>query len=288
MGHPPKLAQAFPFGDWLTCAGSDVSPMHFTGKEHDPETGLENFGARYDASAMGRFMTPDWSRIPTDVPYAQFGNPQTLDLYIYVADNPMTRLDADGHGCTGYDGKQHSWVWCLFNETKEQYDKRIQAERQWLKNNVLTDQGGPVDPKWVDKLSNNEADALYNQGTQIQRERQQNNQNIPSVGSTPPGGAAGQSKNVMASRPEWANTPGGYVNWLKNLQGDGVKLSATDADEIIMEAKKLGVEVRLDPPHPGTNWDVPHLNIGNSGQVHLEVPTGYSNPSVPTGSVGRP
>ena len=32
-----------------------------TGKERDSESGLDNFGARYDASSLGRFMTPDWS-----------------------------------------------------------------------------------------------------------------------------------------------------------------------------------------------------------------------------------
>jgi RHS repeat-associated protein len=31
----------------------------FTGKERDSESGLDNFGARYFASSMGRFMTPD-------------------------------------------------------------------------------------------------------------------------------------------------------------------------------------------------------------------------------------
>ena len=31
----------------------------YTGKERDPTSGLDNFGARYYASTMGRFMTPD-------------------------------------------------------------------------------------------------------------------------------------------------------------------------------------------------------------------------------------
>lgn len=31
----------------------------FTGKERDSESGLDNFGARYDSSSMGRFMSPD-------------------------------------------------------------------------------------------------------------------------------------------------------------------------------------------------------------------------------------
>ncbi len=43
-------------------------PQHkFTGKERDSESGLDNFGARYNSSTMGRFMTPDPllnSRVP--------------------------------------------------------------------------------------------------------------------------------------------------------------------------------------------------------------------------------
>jgi RHS repeat-associated protein len=31
----------------------------FTGKERDTESGLDNFGARYNASSLGRFMSPD-------------------------------------------------------------------------------------------------------------------------------------------------------------------------------------------------------------------------------------
>lgn len=31
------------------------------------------------------------------------------------------------------------------------------------------------------------------------------------------------------------------------------------------------------------DWNVPHLNIGQNGQVHLEVPAGYSNAGVAQG-----
>lgn len=72
----------------------------FTGKERDAESGLDNFGARYDASSLGRFMTPDWAAKPTTVPYASFGDPQTLNLYTYVENGPLNRIDADGHLCT--------------------------------------------------------------------------------------------------------------------------------------------------------------------------------------------
>ena len=69
----------------------------FTGKERDSESGLDEFGARYYASPLGRFMTPDWAAKPTDVPYANFGNPQSLNLYSYVQNNPTTVGDPDGH-----------------------------------------------------------------------------------------------------------------------------------------------------------------------------------------------
>jgi hypothetical protein len=42
-------------------------------------------------------MTPDWAAKPTTVPYAHFGNPQSLNLYSYVQNNPTTVGDPDGH-----------------------------------------------------------------------------------------------------------------------------------------------------------------------------------------------
>ena len=56
------------------------------------------FGARYYGSSLGRFMTPDWAAKPTTVPYANFGNPQSLNLYSYLENNPTTTVDPDGHG----------------------------------------------------------------------------------------------------------------------------------------------------------------------------------------------
>ena len=69
----------------------------FTGKERDNESGNDYFGARYYSSPMGRFMSPDWAARPTAVPYAVFGDPQSLNLYGYVRNDPVSRADADGH-----------------------------------------------------------------------------------------------------------------------------------------------------------------------------------------------
>ncbi len=111
--------------------GQEVSPQittnhyKFTGKERDSESGLDNFGARYDASSLGRFMTPDWAAKPTTVPYAMFGDPQTLNLYAYVRNNPVSRADADGHCADHYkDGT------CKVNVDPKTGDAGVTAGKQ--------------------------------------------------------------------------------------------------------------------------------------------------------------
>jgi hypothetical protein len=42
-------------------------------------------------------MSPDWSAKEEPVPYAKLDDPQSLNLYAYVLNNPMDRVDPDGH-----------------------------------------------------------------------------------------------------------------------------------------------------------------------------------------------
>ena len=68
-----------------------VNHYKFTGKERDTESGLDNFGARYDSSQYGRFMTPD--------PMLNSGrpsNPQTWNRYTYAQNNPLVITDPTG------------------------------------------------------------------------------------------------------------------------------------------------------------------------------------------------
>jgi RHS repeat-associated protein len=98
--------QSDPFGDYMTPHGSggDANEMHLTGKEHDSESGNDYFGARYYNSPMGRFMSPDWSAKAEPVPYAKLGNPQTLNLYAFVGNSPVSHVDVDGHAPLGWGG----------------------------------------------------------------------------------------------------------------------------------------------------------------------------------------
>jgi RHS repeat-associated protein len=96
-GTPQAQYFYYPYGGMQSSTGSDFNHYKFTGKERDTESGLDMFGARYYGSSLGRFMTPDWAAKPIDVPYANFGNPQSLNLYSYVQNNPTTLGDPDGH-----------------------------------------------------------------------------------------------------------------------------------------------------------------------------------------------
>jgi RHS repeat-associated protein len=69
----------------------------FTSKERDPESGLDYFGARYYSSSTARWLSPDWAANATAVPYAEYGDPQSLNLYGYVQSRPITNADVDGH-----------------------------------------------------------------------------------------------------------------------------------------------------------------------------------------------
>jgi hypothetical protein len=42
-------------------------------------------------------MSPDWSAEPEAVPCAMLVDPQTLNLYTYVRNNPLNRIDPTGH-----------------------------------------------------------------------------------------------------------------------------------------------------------------------------------------------
>ena len=87
----------YPWGGELQIYNNFNNTYKFTGKERDSETGLDYFGARYYSSALGRFMTPDWSAKPVPVPYADLADPQSLNQYSYVRNIPTSKIDADGH-----------------------------------------------------------------------------------------------------------------------------------------------------------------------------------------------
>jgi len=110
-----ETISSLPFGDGQTISDScgdsagDVSPLHFTGNERDSESGLDNFGARYDSSSIGRFMSPD----PLYIELHRLVDPQRLNLYAYARNNPITLTDPTGLDVTlKCDTKENSHQGC--------------------------------------------------------------------------------------------------------------------------------------------------------------------------------
>ncbi len=102
-------ADFYPFGGERPPYTNSCSPTYkFEGKERDTETNNDDFGARYYSSSFGRWTSPDWSAIPAPVPYANLTNPQTLNLYAMVADDPETFADLDGHDIKYADGLKNA------------------------------------------------------------------------------------------------------------------------------------------------------------------------------------
>ncbi len=84
----------YPYGGEYPPFCSTISDQNykFTGKERDSETGLDYFGARYYASNMGRFSSPD----PKLLTARHLVYPQKWNKYAYVQNNPLTSIDPDG------------------------------------------------------------------------------------------------------------------------------------------------------------------------------------------------
>ncbi len=115
-----KRHDYLPFGEELGLISGRTQAMgysaidnvrqKFTQKERDNETGLDYFLARYYSSTQGRFTSPDeftggpdelytFVDDAADNPtfYADVTNPQSLNKYHYVLNNPTRYTDDDGH-----------------------------------------------------------------------------------------------------------------------------------------------------------------------------------------------
>ena len=83
------------FGEPCGAACGPAGPpdaRQFAGKEKDPETGFDYFGARYYASGTGRFTTVD----PALDLQTALVDPQRWNRYTYARNNPLRYTDPDG------------------------------------------------------------------------------------------------------------------------------------------------------------------------------------------------
>ena len=86
-----KSVQRMDYGPWGEIrSGTLPTERLYTGQRWDDALGLYFYNARYYDPALGRFIQPD-----TIVP--DYGNPQALNRYAYVYNNPLRYSDPSGH-----------------------------------------------------------------------------------------------------------------------------------------------------------------------------------------------
>lgn len=85
-----RATRYMPFGGTYQSSGTVDSSFKFTGQRLDADSDLYYYGARYYDPILGRFLTPDTM-------VQNLYDPQSLNRYAYVRNNPVNMVDPDGH-----------------------------------------------------------------------------------------------------------------------------------------------------------------------------------------------
>ncbi len=131
------------FGSELTAA-QGANHYKFTSKERDSETGLDLMGARYYSNVLGRWTKPDplpwleWQhgheedRKKFD---AWIDNPQNLNLYTYVLNNPLNHTDPTGMNACGTKNDSSCKVTVTFTDRTKDKNGNYNDQYSNLKGN---------------------------------------------------------------------------------------------------------------------------------------------------------
>lgn len=146
-GNVVERRDYLPYGSERLADDSTTSPAPedygFTGKELDEETGLYYYGARYYDPVIGRFISLDplvlgESEKPLN---SVLANPQALNGYSYVLNNPLRYVDEEGE----YGKDVHydlTYVLGLIAGLKSDTAKSIAYHNQNTDDNPATSPGG--------------------------------------------------------------------------------------------------------------------------------------------------
>jgi len=99
---------------------------------------------------MGRWMTPDWSAKEEPVPYAKLDNPQSLNLYSYVKNNPLSQADPDGHCCEEEEPEEEIREGESFGREVAQVERQMNANEFNEREQRINPGAAPLSPEQVE------------------------------------------------------------------------------------------------------------------------------------------
>jgi len=188
--------------------GTTPTTYHFTGQREDVSIGLYYYGARYYDPYAGRFIQPD-----TLVPNPK--NPQDLNRYSYVRNNPLKYRDPTGHSQQdqepGTQGCDIIAVSCAMNN-----EYQILGTFPWYYNNVY---GTPC--------QDSQADLAFARDLALRRATGQNRVVLDPQEFMLPWITAGQMAfNALPLTPEAPIVPGWPTFNLIQLSGQAAEMNA--------------------------------------------------------------
>jgi RHS repeat-associated protein len=216
-GAMPPLEESdyYPYGGEIVVTNGDPNQYKFTGKERDTESGLDYFGARFNASTIGRFMTPDGGADQDT------REPQSWNLYSYVHNNPLNRTDADGRTVSICDSNGEN---CKAVSDKDY----AQAQQQDQYNHAAS----------LDQLKKNDgglSNITDSNGNVVGTVMYTHDENAPAEGITP--GLLGPGDLVLLSQLKMPSFVGEVVGKvLGSILGKGAEEAGAGVEEILAKA----------------------------------------------------
>jgi RHS repeat-associated protein len=222
-----------PWGNGLYGSGIS-SNFGYAGYYYDAETGLYYLKSRYYDPALGRFLTRDSEG------NVNLGDPQTLNLYEYAGDNPVSNVDPNGN-----------W---------EQGDQYIEFNAQETSE---MDYYGEMYNE-----STTAAEQAYWHGLahDIRQEAMMNEAQSWVMGMA--GGGAEDAEEAVAEALRFTDDQQALValaKWVKNVGG----CTEEEAQILLDWADECGLYARGIENHINRNFNVPHFSIGPVNHIPI-------------------
>ncbi len=126
------------FGNTMTYAETVANRFRYAGEQLDPITGQYYLRARYYDPTVGRFTQEDTYR------------GDGLNLYIYVANNPVSFVDPSGHKCEGaIDSYQPGGIIKLISAVTELYETFVEKTQNYELHDFFDTTGFYWDEKGI-------------------------------------------------------------------------------------------------------------------------------------------